>query len=173
MNSQTRVHPLRHRLKLLPCTVCQWCLKRVFRLLLKEVVSNCDQWRRRGSLFQILYSECASSIFFCLFCRLLEGSLILNRILWTVTTKQSCFISLANDLAQTNVIYLAKLKDNLQYTCTNSTNRCAWTHSHRDTCNCQCKSSGPLPKGSEELMHGSKQNVDFSLFYHILEGHVT
>lgn len=55
------------------------------------------------------------------FCRFLEGSLILNRIWWTMTTKQSCFIPVANDLALSHVIQLAKLKDNLpeKYTSAN------------------------------------------------------
>lgn len=66
-------------------------------MLPKEVLVNCDQGTHRRyctpSSRLLLFSSAPR------FCQFLEGSLLLNRILSTMTTKQSCFISAANDLA--------------------------------------------------------------------------
>lgn len=88
-----------------------------------------------------------------------------------MTTKQSCFISVANDLARSNVIQLAKLKDNLpeKYTCTN---RYAWTHPHRDTCNCQYKSSAALLEGVKNSCMSVNKMWILRWFYRISEGRV-
>ena len=80
---------------------------------LKGVLVNCDQCRAQRQFVSDTVLRRPLLFSFCLFCRFLDGSLILNRILWSMTTKQSCFISAANDLAQSNVIQSAKLKDNL------------------------------------------------------------
>lgn len=64
----------------------------------------------RGSVAVLFfpYPPPPHTFFFLYFAGFWKGAGFLNRISWTVTTKQSCFISAANDLARSNVIQLAK-----------------------------------------------------------------
>lgn len=137
-----------HNWELLLWTASLWCFEWESHVLLKEPVINCNHLRSPEA---VCLRYCTPSVLLSVsllspYCQFLEGSRILNRILWSMTTKQSCFISAANDLAPSNVLQLAKLKNNLpeKYTCTN---RYAWTHPHRDTCNRQYKGSAPLLQG--------------------------
>lgn len=120
-------------------------------------------------LQEVLWRFCSSltpppphTFFFLYFAGFWKGAGFLNRISWTVTTKQSCFISAANDLARSNVIQLAKRERRF---CQGNTH--AWTHPHRDTCNWQ--ELGPDSR-RDLRTHVGKQNVDIRFVLSHFEG---